>query len=336
MRAFAGVLTLWLAMTSCCLAAAARPRMIVGPEAGFSDEIARRIADQIARPGGIPLELVLTSGTPETIARIADGSGLQLAIVQDDALGAYRLAAERGHAGAASLVSSFRLIAPLHSEILFFIVRADSPYRSMHDIGDARINIGQQGSGSAMTIPYLYRLLFGRPLQDHQASQLPAEVALVRMLTDRSIDVVAFVGSAQTKVLADMRPEARKFVRLLAFDPSHPRASAALATYRSAMLSPSELPKLLLDDLPALSVRLSLIAADRGSEDNQWTRFAHAWCRGSDQLPAIATNAQDSERSGPWPPFDVFNRELKACRANTTQQPLPCWVEDRALGVCAR
>lgn len=330
----AGIVALWLATMACSFAAPPRPRILAGPDASQQDEIARRINERIARPAGIVLDVVTTAGVPDTVIRLAESAGIQLAIVQDDAPLAYGKAAVRGYVGAATLLSPLRFVAPLHSEAIYFIVRADSPFHSVHDIESARINIGPPGSSGSMTVPLVFQLLFSKSISEQQVSQWPSETALIRLLTDRSVDVVAFVGTAQHKVLVDMKPDARKFVRLLPFDPGHSSAAAALSAYRSAILRASDYPNLLQADIPALSVQISLVAADRGMDDAQWSRLALSWCRAAES--SNVSNEERASGNSPWPTFEVFARELKACRSSVPIPAVPCSAEDRSLFLCPR
>ena len=70
--------------------------------------------------------------------------------------------------------------------------------------------------------------MFGAPLPDANASFLSNEEALVKLISDKSVDVVVVVAGQPAKLLVDMKPEARKLIKLLKFDPDNP-ASAGRA-----------------------------------------------------------------------------------------------------------
>ena len=81
-----------------------------------------------------------------------------------------------------------------------------------------RINAGELGSGTALTSATLYRLMFNEPMADANATYLSNEEALARLVTDKTIDVVAVVAGQPAKLLVDMKPESRKLIRLLKLD----------------------------------------------------------------------------------------------------------------------
>ena len=47
-----------------------------------------------------------------------------------------------------------------------------------------------------------------------------------------------------------MKPEARKLIKLLKFDPNQPSSKAALKTYVAATVRASSYPNLLIEDFP--------------------------------------------------------------------------------------
>ena len=113
-----------------------------------------------------------------------------------------------------------------------------------------RINAGPVGSGTALTTTTLYNLMFKEPLADANASFLSNEEALAKLVTDRSIDVVAIIAGQPAKVLTDMKPESRQYVKLLRFDPNDASSEAALQTYFPATVRATSYPNLLTEDLP--------------------------------------------------------------------------------------
>src|SRR5436309_89637 len=115
------------------------------------------------------------------------------------------------------------------------------------------------GSGTALTTSTLYRLMFGAPLVETKTSFLSNEDALVKLITDKTIDVVAVVAGQPAKLLVDMKPEARQFIKLLKFDPNHAASKAALRIYFPATVRASRYPNLLTDGIPGLAVQAFLV-----------------------------------------------------------------------------
>ena len=56
------------------------------------------------------------------------------------------------------------------------------------------------------------------PLPEAKASLLTNEDALLKLITDKSVDVVAIVAGQPAKLFADMKPEVRQFIKMLKFD----------------------------------------------------------------------------------------------------------------------
>ena len=73
--------------------------------------------------------------------------------------------------------------------------------------------------------------MFNEPLADANATFLSNEEGLAKLVTDRSIDVVAIIAGQPAKVLTDMKPESRQYVKLLRFDPKDASSEAVLQTY---------------------------------------------------------------------------------------------------------
>ena len=119
--------------------------------------------------------------------------------MQSDVYQAFLDQAAAGNADARNLITPLRVVMPLYNEEIYFVVRADSPLNYVHDIRGMRINAGPVGSGTALTTTTLYNLMFKEPLADANASFLSNEEALAKLVTDRSIDVVAIIAGSRRK-----------------------------------------------------------------------------------------------------------------------------------------
>lgn len=319
--------------------AAERVRLFVlGSDRNSSVQIARDIAKHVALPAGIEFDLRYSNGSPDTLLRLREGSGTQQwAMVQADVAPAYLDAVAEGSAEAGALFGPLRVMAPLYQEDLYFFVRADSPLNYVHDIKNARINLGEARSGTAMTAATLYRRLFGISVPENQASFRSQREALAK-LTEQAVDVVALVAARPAKLLADMKPEARGFVKLLKFDPSHATSKEVTAIYSPTTILATSYPNLLTEDLPALSVGIYLVSHGRG--DALQARFAQSWCQNLDRL---RTDSHPALRSLPdlppalpkdWSYSRPFERALLACRDDKPAPVETCTPDERALGLC--
>lgn len=313
-----------------------RLRIIVdGSERGTNTQIVRSIAAIIARPAGIDLDVRHSAGAPDTLIRLREGRGHQFAILQADVAGAFLAAAARGSIEASELIAPIRVIAPLSEDDIYFVVRSDSPLNFVHDIENARINLGVLNGNTALTVSTVYRLMFENPIPEQQTTFHPQQEALVR-LTEGTLDVVALVASNPARLLADMKPEARRFVKLLKFDSKHPASERVLRFYSAKAVSASTYPHLLDDELSILSVKIYLVSY--GKNDSLQSRFANSWCQ---HLPRLRDQGHPALRgltvglprlvSG-WLYSRPVEDKLGACMED--KQLPPCSQEDRALGLC--
>jgi hypothetical protein len=318
--------------------AADRARIIVaGSERSTSGQMVRDIAKHVAKPADIELDVRHSAGSGDALVRLREGGGQQFAVLQADVAAAYLGAAARGNIEAGQLLAPVRVIAPLHEEDIHFIVRSDSPMNFVHEIANARINLGPLRGDTALTVATLYRLLFDAAIPETQTSFHSHQDALVK-LTEQAVDVVALVASRPARLLADMKPEARRFVKLLKFDPTQPGAGAILNVYSARTIALATYPNLLAEDLPALAVKVYLVS--HGRNDALQMRFASAWCRNLPRLRAEGHPAgRELELALPplisgWHYARAFERELRACIDGKRASAESCSQEDRALGLC--
>ena len=123
--------------------------------------------------------------------------------------------------------------------------------------------------------------MFGEPMSEANATYVSNEEALVKLITDKTVDVVALVLGQPAKLLADMKPEARQHIKLLKFDPNHPASKAALKTYFPATVRASSYPNLLAEDLPGLAVKAFLVTYDFNmtGAGSHLRQFARSLCK---------------------------------------------------------
>lgn len=216
----------------------------------------------VAAPAHLELGCLPTAGSVENVKRLRYDVGVKLALVQADVFQAFMNAAHSDH-DAADMVKPLRVILPLYNEEFYFIVRADSPLKYIHEIKDKRISAGPLGSGTSLSVVTLYGEMFHAALPQTAKFQ-PNEDALVELTTKGDLDVVAVTGGQPMKLLADMKPEARKLIRILEFDPNNEVSKAALGTYTEATVRKISYPSLIDEDFPTLAVRTLLVTYDFG------------------------------------------------------------------------
>jgi TRAP transporter TAXI family solute receptor len=340
--AFAFALAL---LTALAAAAPAQYKIVTASERGTYIQIGRDLAKLIAPQADIELQVLPSVGSAENVERLRYEPGVKLAMVQSDVYQAFLDHAESGNADAAAMIRPLRVIMPLYNEEIYFIARADSPLDFVHEIKDAKINVGPVRSGTAMSATTIYRQMFDAPIPESNASFLANEDALVKLTGDKTIDVVVVVAGQPAKLLADMKPEARQLIKLLKFDAGQAAGKAALQTYFPARVRAASYPNLLAEDVPGVAVRAYLVTYDYRVADtaNRLTRMAESLCQHFDQLRTQGhpkwreVELQLPELGQGWAYYGPTERTLRRCIAN---QPKPkpvraCPQQERILGLCS-
>jgi len=324
--------------------AATHYKIVTASERGTYIQIGRDIAKFVAPASDIDLEVLPSAGSAENVQRLRYEPGVRLALVQSDVYQAFLDQAEAGNADAGAMIRPLRVIMPLYNEEIYFIARADAPFNFVHEIRDARISVGPLRSGTAMSATTIYRQLFGTTLPDANATFLSNEDALLKLVSDSGLDVVVAVGGQPFKLLVDMKPEARKLIKLLKFDPANPASTAALKTYFPATIRASSYPNLLPADIPGAAVKAFLVTYDyklAGSVE-RLGKFARSMCQNFPQLQAEGhpkwreVQLALPELPRGWGYYPPMERQLKACIAEMQSKPPPpvCTQQAKILGLC--
>lgn len=309
--------------------AATTLRMLADAPRGTSMQLGQDMAALVAAPAEVDLE-VLPSIASDALRRLRYEKSMQLAIVPLDFYQAMLDAAARGDADAIDIVRPLRIVMPLHHDELAFIVRADADFDSVDEIRDARLNLGERGSGTAHTTSVVYRLLFDA-LPSATSTNLAPEEALVKLITDRSVDVVAVVAGQPAPLLAAMKPEARKFVKLLHVSPGHPSSERVFSKYPPTLVRARSYPNLLTEDLPAFGIRATLIANDHDSPASRdaLARFARSLCRNLPMLQRHGhpkwreVNAALPDLGFGWVYHPATSKEVNLCIADRIAAEAP-------------
>jgi TRAP transporter TAXI family solute receptor len=324
-------------------------KIVTASERGTYIQIGRDIATLVAPQADIDLEVLPSAGSAENVRRLRYEPGVKLAIVQSDVYQAYLDVANNGNRDAGEIIRPLRVIMPLYNEEIYFVVRADSKLNFVHEIHNARINAGEMGSGTALTTSTLYRLMFGEALGDERTTFLSNENALLKLTDEKSLDVVAIVAGQPAKLLADMKPEAREFIKLLKVDHSHPSTKAVLRTYFPATVRAASYPNILTEDVPAFAVRAFLVTYDYNLRDTKKSlaRLAESLCENFPKLTAKGhPKWKEVELSLPelgrgWyyykPTMDQLRSCIRSSVAKVDRSPpkRACTQSERILGLCS-
>jgi len=238
------------------------------------------------------------------------------------------------------------VILPLYDTEIHFIVRADSPLNYLHDIKNAKINGGLLGSGAALITSTVYSMMFGTPIPDANASFLSNEEALIKLISDKSIDVVTVAAGQPAPIVANMKPEAKSLIKFLKFDPTHPLSQPILQTYVAATLRASSYPNVLTEDVRTVAVGAYLVTYDYNLKGtvNRMASFGRSLCENFATLQAQGhpkwreVSLALPELAPGWiyyPPTTKAIRECVARQGTVKRKPVSaCSQQERILGLC--
>jgi TRAP transporter TAXI family solute receptor len=340
------------AMTAALLAqataaqAASQFKIATADKRGTYFAIGNDLARFVAPGADIELEVLPTDGSAANIKLLRYEAGVKFAIVQADVYQAFVDRSAAANAEAARTIRPLRVILPLYNTEIHYIVRADSGLNYLHDLRDAKINGGLVGSGAAFITHTLYRMMFKTAIPEANASYLPNDEALVKLITDKSIDVVVVAAGQPAPIIANMKPEAQKYIKLLKFDPSHPSSKQPLTVYAPATVRAASYPNLLKEDFTTISVGAFLVTYDYSLQGTVETmaRFGRSLCQNFATLqekghPKWREVRLDLPALNPgWSYYQPATREIRACAAGrkppAAARTKACAPEERILGLC--
>lgn len=332
--------------------AAAQWKIATADKRGTYFAIGNDLAKFVAPGADIDLTVLPTDGSAANVKLLRYEPGVTFAIVQADV---YQAFVDRGNAQnaanaeAARMIRPLRVILPLYNTEIHYIVRADSELNYLHDLRNAKINGGLVGSGAAFITHTLYRMMFKESIPDANASYLPNDQALVKLITDKSIDVVVVAAGQPAPIIANMKPEAQKFIKLLKFDPNHPASKSALSVYAPANIRAASYPNLVKEDFTTISVGAFLVTYDYNQPNvvDTMARFGRSLCQNFATLqekghPKWREVQMNLPALNPgWTYYAPVTREFRDCA--TTKKPAApaaaaprrtCSAEEKILGLC--
>ena len=321
------------------------------------------------------LDVLPSNGSADNIKALSKSAGVTLAIAQSDVYQAYVNLGQNDpdpavRQWATDLLSSLRVIMPLYHEEIYFIVRQDSPLKSILDIEGKRLSIGPVGSGTNLTAKNIYKKLFGKSptvVEPYIEPGVTGEddgtkirrSALWRLVhpelgpDSRKVDVFVLVDGQPVELLAKLG----KGFRLLTVDPENEKIKSLLDEYQVGTVYKKNYG-FVENDQPIMTVPSYLITAHfRSATRNEFIRKlatnlcanydkfynqGHekwktlAWSPANSALPTLATG---------WTYSDVTSPILSNCRNPNFQPiatsgsaspsaPMTCSMEDRAIGLC--
>src|SRR5687767_341313 len=325
--------------------AAAAYKIVTADTRGTYHAIGNDLAKMVAPKADIELEPKPTSGSAENIKLLRFEPGVKLAIVQADV---YQAFVDRGAAKlpeAARMIRPLRVVLPLYNTEIHYIARADSPFNYLHELKEAKINGGVVGSGAAFITHTLYRMMFNGPMPEANASYLPNDEALIKLITDKTIDVAVVAAGQPAPIIANMKPEAQKFIKILKFDPAHPSSKRPVTIYSPATVRATSYPNLIKESFTTISVGAFLVTYDYNLQTTvqYLQRFARSLCQNFETLQAKGhPKWREVELALPalnqgWTYYPPTTREIRSClaqKANPKPVKKACTSEEKVLGFC--
>ena len=337
-------LAMWLAGSYAYAAAAFK--IVTADQRGTYFAIGNDLAKLVAPSADVDLEVVATDGSAANIRLLREAPGVKFAIVQADVYQAFVDRGAQKNREAMRMIAPLRVILPLYNTEIHYIARADSQLNYLHDLKNARVNGGLVGSGAAFITHTLYRMMFNAPMPEQNASFLPNDQAFVKLITDKSIDVAVVAAGQPAPIIANMKPEAQKFIKFLKFDPSHPTSKQPLSIYvPSVVRASSYYPNILTEDFTTIAVGAFLVTYDYNLQTtvDYLVRFARSLCQNFSTLQAKGhpkwrevSLALPALNKG-WTYYPPTTRELRQCTGGggtSPSTPRACTSEERILGFC--
>ncbi len=209
-----------------------------------------------------------------------------------------------------------RVLTPLFAEPVLFIVRADSPLRTIRQLRGQRISVGPAHSDAAHTVREIYRRRFGAPLTN--TTTLAPDEAIAELVAFRSIDAMAVVDAQPMAWWSALDPAVARRLRVLTLDPSHPQDQRLLDSLGTAPLR-TTLPGNQGGAVTVPAVMSYLVASgdvDAGAE--RLTAIAQALCRELPQLqkqghPAWRGLRPRAQLDTGWPVAQAFRSTVSRC-----------------------
>ena len=332
-----------------CASAPSRAQLqyniVTASENGTYIQIGRDLATYVAPAAGIELRALPSKGSVENMKRLRDEPGTKLALVQSDVYQAFKDLAGRGNLEAGRIVRPLRVVMPLYDEEIYVVTRADSPLRYISEIRDQRINIGPIGSGSGITASTLYQAMFGVPMTEANVSSFTHEEALVKLVRDRSVDVVIVVAGQPASLFLGMEQGVEKYFKLLSRDES-PATASALVTYSKSAIKASSYPNWLSADVPTLGVKTLVVTYDYSLSQTRdaLSRFSKSLCENFSMLQANGhpkwrdVSLKLPALSPGWSYYPPTEQQLSSCmspRPHRAARPRPnCTFQDKVMGLC--
>lgn len=249
--------------------------IISGNVTGTYARIAQNIADALDNPGKLRVIAMLGKGSLQNIKDLLWLRGVDIAIVQSDSLAYYKKTNEIPDIG-----KKIRYIAKLYNEEVHIIARKD--IASIKDLNGKKVNIGNIGSGTAMTSQLVFSIedINIQPLHLANSEALSA-------LRSGAIDAAVFVAGKPATFFREI--EAGSGLHFINIE----LTKGLEESYLDAVLTNEDYPNLIPKDQKVETIAVGSVLAvynwPKGS--NRYERTALLVKNIFDSLPVLQTDA---------------------------------------------
>jgi len=168
--------------------------IITGGEKGTYYQFGLNLRD-LGRANGIAVTVYPSKGSIDNIYAVYDRPGVQLGIVQSDVLAF--VARVQTDPGLKRIAKKTRMVFPLYNEEVQVLARRE--VKTFDDLGDRRVAIGREGSGTYLTARLVFSVADVRP---REMVPIDTDEALADLKAGR-IDAMFYVAGVPVKLFAE-------------------------------------------------------------------------------------------------------------------------------------
>jgi TRAP transporter TAXI family solute receptor len=247
-------------------------KVSTGSSSGTYIKIGKDLARFVAPDSCVMLQVETSRGSVDNVYKLLSSKFVALAVVQSDVLGRFKELSRESlnpklRNKAKKIVDRLRLVKPLYMEEVHFIVKKSSLLKKIQDIKDARINIGSNGSGTAMSSILIYKELFGDKIPHDNIFTYNYDRAF-RKLMKGDIDVMVMVGGQPISKLKSIPKRFQNKVRFLYYDKELPQQ---VYSYSITKIKKSSYPWM-QSDIQTIGVPSYLVTFNYGRTANKYQK----------------------------------------------------------------
>ena len=241
------VLLLSLLLSACSLSGSMR--MGTAPQGGVYHSFGIVFSD-LAKHEGFQISVKETSGSSSNLRLLSEGY-IQLGIAQSDRI-------SHSYYDSENPLQGYSAMASLYDEAVMIIVRTDSDIRSIPDLEDKRISIGEEESGTAQNAREVL-LAYGLDTRSYIGESMNYSEAS-EALADGSISAMFLTASVNAQLVRDL--DEAVSIRLLSIDEKILERLKTIYPYFSDVTIPKGTFSGMDEDARTVGVRSILLASD--------------------------------------------------------------------------